>query len=273
MSFPHGKSFENAVTGHLKDKGFKVSKDDNWDRTCKIDFVVDRFPNYLKKVAIGVQLTLRGDESRKLSEFIAKNDPTNIGNITVADKALYLEYEEAVDFYQGGAELVANILYAFQFDEQFSSTKVWGVKVQANTNSIGYKFFDPRMIIVQNSVASQKSPSQSPPVSNIKDVATAVQSAMVNKPHTEGKKESELEGTLHTYDTDKGFGYIDAQDGFTYFMHLNDVTDYTLSSQLRAYMNRGKVQIQDHVLFTDGGKTRPNATYKQAKNIRLLLNG
>jgi hypothetical protein len=81
-----------------------------------------------------------------------------------------------------------------------------------------------------------------------------------------------LEGRLITYYPERGFGYISAQDGRTFYLRINNVKDAALSGDLNALMKfPGPATPRYHVLFEDGGKTRAAAAYPSAKNIRLML--
>ncbi len=82
----------------------------------------------------------------------------------------------------------------------------------------------------------------------------------------------EMEGTIHSYFTEGRYGFISAQDGGTYYMHFNDLRDQHLRDSLDALMRLpGKTSVDFPVLFVDGGKTKSDAAYKAAKNVRLLV--
>ncbi len=259
-----GLDLQTAIAGHLKNNSFRVQEEEEWDHNNKIDFVVTKFPRYPKLTSVGVQVTARCKDGAKISEFVAKNDP-NSGNVTVADKALYLEIEENVDINKGGADLVAQVLYAFQFDEQFADTRVWAATIQAKTDSISYRFFDPRKLNPFAAPANPVIATPGTPIDDLKSSAERLAKAL-------GNGKLELEGKLHTFLTEKGFGFISAQDGSTYFMHISEAKDPVLLGHLDALMKLpGKTSLQYQVLFEDGGKTRPDTEYKTARNARLLL--
>jgi hypothetical protein len=265
MARSNGLDLQVAIAGHLKNSGFRIQEEEEWDHNNKIDFVITKFPKYPKLVSVGVQITGRCNDGAKLSEFMAKNDPKS-GNVTVAERALYLEIEEGIDINKGGADLVASVLYAYQFDEQFADARVWAARIQSKTDAIRYKFYDPkRSVIAEQAVPGPVFKNSGMPVSDIKDSAERLARAL-------GKGKLELEGKLHTFLTEKGFGFISAQDGSTYYMHVNDVKDDALLGNLDGLMKLpGKTPLQYQVIFEDGGKTRADATYKTARNVRLLL--
>jgi hypothetical protein len=192
-----------------------------------------------------------------MKEFAAKNDP-NGGNITVADKALYLEIEENVNINRGGAELVAHVLYAFQFDERFAETKVSAVTIRALPDAICYRFFDP---------------SKKLPATIRRPISLNLQDSVDQMTKTFSTQPRELEGKLTSYFTDQGYGFIEAQDGSTYFLHVSEVLrNDPLAEKLEALMRLpGKTSLRYHVIFEDGGKTRQEMPYKTAKNVRLLI--
>ena len=84
-----GLDLQASITGYLQKFKFTIQEEEEWDHNNKIDFVITKFPNYPKSLSLGVQVTGRCGDSEKMKEFAVKNDP-NGGNITVADKALYL---------------------------------------------------------------------------------------------------------------------------------------------------------------------------------------
>ena len=259
----NGLDLQAAISGHLKDKRFKILEDEEWDHSNKIDFLIVKFPSDPKGVLVGVQVTARCNDGAKLAEFVARNDP-NGGNRTVANKALYLEIEESVDINKGGADLVANILYAFQFDEQFADTKVWAATIQANKGSISYRFFDPR-----KNNSGEKGANSSPVVPGAKIVDLKISADRLARALGSGKVD--LRGVLTSYRTEKGDGWIDPQVGRLFHMHINDVTDKRFSADLDALPKvSGTTPLSFQVLFEDGGKTRADASYNSAKNIRLL---
>lgn len=263
----NGRDLQVAISGHLKNIGFKIQEEEEWDHNNKIDFVIFKFPRYPKVTTIGVQVTSRCNDQGKKAEFLAKNSPEN-GNITVADKALYLEVDGNVDIGRGGADLVANILYAFQFDEKYAGSKVLGAKVDSKPDSITYRFFDPRDLGSALSTEPAKPPvvlTATPAPLDLKKSAQQLNTAFRT-----GK--IEIEGKWHTFFTEKGYGFITGIDGGEYFAHINSVEDAVLRSNLDALMKLpGKTSVNYQVLFEDAGKTKNDVSYRTAKNIRLLL--
>ena len=83
----------------------------------------------------------------------------------------------------------------------------------------------------------------------------------------------ELEGKLNSYYPEQGYGFIEAQDGSTYFMHASEVLrNDPLAEKLDALMKLpGKTSLRYLVIFEDGGKTRQETPYRTAKNVRLLI--
>lgn len=259
-----GLDLQVAISGHLKNCGFRVQEEEEWDHNNKLDFVVTKFPHYPKLMSVGVQITSRCKDAAKRGEFVAKND-SNGGNVTVASKALYLEIEGDVDINKGGADLVATVLYAFQFDAQFTNTKVWGATIQAEKDSIGYRFFDPCKATAEAVSYKPLPVAASVPITDIKGSVARLAKSM-----SSGNRE--IEGMLHTFFPEKGFGFISAQDGNNYFMHITDTKDHELVSNLDSLMKLpGKTSLQYQVVFENGGKTRSDTPYKVARNIRLLL--
>jgi cold shock CspA family protein len=259
-----GLDLQVAIAGHLKNADFKVQTEEEWDHNNKIDFVVTKFPRYPKSVSLGVQITARCGNAQKLNEFVAKNDPAN-GIMTIANKALYMEIEDDVDINKGGAELVAQILWAFQFDEQFAKSKIWAARLLASTDSIAYRFFDPRRIESLAPVAAPHGNQAWDPVADLSKSVSQLTRRFA------GSKLA-LEGTLHTFKPQEGYGFIDGQDGGTYFLHINEVKDPVLMADLNGLMKlQGKARVEYRVLFEDGGRTRPNAPYQTATNCRMLM--
>jgi hypothetical protein len=259
-----GLDLQVAISGHLKNCGFRVQEEEEWDHNNKLDFVVTKFPHYPKLMSVGVQITSRCKDLGKLGEFVAKND-SNGGNVTVASKALYLEIEGDVDINKGGADLVATVLYAFQFDAQFNNTKVWGATIRAEKDSIGYRFFDPCKNKAEAASYKPLPVAASVPITDIKGSVARLAKSM-----STGNRE--IEGKLHTFFPEKGFGFISAQDGNNYFMHITDTKDHELVSNLNSLMKLpGKTSLQYQVVFENGGKTRNDTPCKVARNIRLLL--
>jgi hypothetical protein len=268
MARSNGLDLQATVSGHLRNMDFKLDQHEEWDHNNKIDFVITKFPRYPKVMSIGVQITGRLQDDPKRTEFVAKNDPSG-GSITVASKALYLEIDESVDINRGGAELVANVLYAYQFDERFVDTRILAATIKTKNSSITYHFFDPR----PTAQAPESVPSVTPPPVQGTRLANLVASASQIK-HALAFGQVGLEGTLESYFTERGYGYIKGQDGSTYYMHINEVRDAILKGDLDALMKLPSItHLNHHVLFENAGKTKPDATYNSAKNVRLLLIG
>jgi hypothetical protein len=290
-SSPYGLDLQVNVAGHLKNQGFRLLEGDaDLDHNSKIDFVVIRFPGYAKMVNIGVQITSRMNDLSKRSEFVAKNSPMP-GRITATDKALYLEYDNRVEIHKGGADIVAQVLYAFQFDERFHDTKVGAAIVRAREDAISYTFFDPTAFesaaaapaakesavlpapvpaptVVK--VAAERSPANpaaSQPVADLSGATSRLNDALAGNP-------LEYEGKIVAIYPDRRYGFIHAQNGMTYHMTLNDITDTNLREKLEMYNREtGKVTLNKNaipVLFSDHGLTRSGVSYRSAKNIRLL---
>lgn len=258
-----GLDLELAITAHLKDIGFRIQKEEEWDHNNKIDFVVTKFPGYPKSVSLGVQVTAWCGNGSKLGEFVAKNAPGS-GNMVV-HKAIYLEIGEFVDMNKGGAGLVAQILGAFQFDEQFVNAKVWGATILAKPDSIAYRFFDPRKTVPTELPPNPIIAGKTVPVSDLKGSADLLQQKL-------GDGKRELEGTLHSYYAERRCGFIDAQDGNTYYLNVSNVQDAALVGDLNAMMKSpGRTPLQYHVLFENGGKKRDDKMYPEARNVRLML--
>lgn len=258
-----GIDLQIAIAGHLKNSSFRLQEEEEWDHNNKIDFVVTKFPRYPKSVSLGVQVTGWCGNASKLNEFVAKNDRTS-GNVTVADKAIYLEIGENVDINKGGADLVAQILYAFQFDEQFEETKVWAATIRARTDSIAYRFFDPRRAFEVEDRMIPITAVKNDPVSDIKGSVALLEKRL--------NGDRDLEGVINSFYTEGGFGFISGQDGSTYHLHISNIKDPRLSNDLNGLMRLpGKTRLQYYVVFEDGGKTRPDATYRTARNVKLML--
>jgi len=250
-----GLDLQTTIAGHLQKMKFRIQEEDEWDHNNKIDFVVTKFPNYPKSVSLGIQITARCNDKQKLAEFVTKNEPSG-GCITVADKALYLEIESNVDINRGGADLVASVLYSYQFDEQYADTKVFAAQILAKTDSLAYRFYDPH-----KNLATQTNT----PIADLQSARNQLSKAL-------GNGKIDLEGKFHSYFPEKGYGFILAQDGSTYFLHLAEVSDPALTRYLDSMKKLpGKAPLNYQVLFEDGGKTRNDTAYRTARNVRMLM--
>jgi hypothetical protein len=265
MALYGGLSLQTVIAGHLKNSNFRIQEEQDWDHEHKIDFVVTRFPSYPKATSIGVQVTSRRGDIGKLSEFVAKNDPAS-GRVTVANKALYLEIDEGVNPETGGAELVKNVLGAYQFDERFAQTPICAATIQAANSGFSYQFFDPRGKPVQLPAV--------PLIDSPVRLKTPVRDLQAEVKRVEGAWRGGgigIEGLLHTYKAEGGYGFIDGQDGSTYFVHATSIVDSVLLADLKALLKyAGTARVDYRVLFDDGGKA-PQRDYRAARNVRLLM--
>ena len=276
---PTGLSHQIALSGFLKHMGFRLLEDDDLDFSAKLDFVVAKVPQFPKMISLGVQLTTRLNDISKRSEFYAHNNPEGNGGISVVDRALYVEYDTCVDMAKGGANLVASAIYAFLFDEALSDKKVWALSIRSSKDSICYSFFDPCALeaqatgtngaVVAGPVAVPQIPAHVPtpirkPVVNLADSAGLMAKAMRGEA-------IEIEGRLHTFMTNNGYGFLSGQDGQSYYVHRNDCA-FELRTELdKLHRVSGKTTISYQVLFLNGGHTREGSPCPTAKNVRLLL--
>jgi hypothetical protein len=258
-----GLDLQVAIAGHLKSNGFKLQEEEEWDHVNKIDFVITKFPHYPKSISLGVQITGWCGNTEKIREFVSKN-VSGKGNLRVAPKSIYLEIEDDVDINRGGADLAAHVLYAFQFDERFAETEIGGATIQAKKDAIAFRFFDPINYIGAESLPAAINAVVPTPVPNLKASVDLLKKKLVTGTW-------ELEGTLSSFYSERRFGFIRAQDGKTYHLHISNIADSTLSLDLSTLpKSLGATRVGYHVLFEDGGKTHPDANYNTAKNVRLL---
>ncbi|HZC22398.1 MAG TPA: hypothetical protein VE866_03600, partial [Candidatus Binatia bacterium] len=230
LNVPTGLSHQIALSGFLKHMGYRLMEDDDLDHDAKCDFVVAKLPSFPKMVSLGVQLTTRPNDIAKRTEFFARNSPSENGGISVVDRALYIEYDTRVDMAKGGANLVSSAIYAFLFDEQYADKRVWGVAIRSSKDSICYSFFDPCVveeratgtngIAVAGPVAVPHIPASTPtpirtPVRNLSGSVGQLQKSLRGET-------LEIEGRMHTFMTNNGYGFIAGQDGSTYYVHRND---------------------------------------------------
>lgn len=263
----NGIDLQVAICGYLKDMGFRVMTEEEWDHAYKLDFLISRFPKYPKTVSVGVQITSRLNDEGKRAEFVVKNTPGD-GRITVADRALYLEWDERVQLNKGGAELVSHALSAFHFDSRFADTKVWAVRIFARDDAFGYIFYDP--------LQPPKTAEFSPLITNVpkRPAVANLNGAASNLKRVLGGKVGELEGRLHSLflGSASSYGFISAQDGQTYHFKVSDITDSELRESISVFQgSAGKTSVNFEVIFDDHGKTRTDVLYRSAKNVRLLF--
>lgn len=261
-----GIDLQVAISGYLKNMDFRLMSEEEWDHAHKLDFLISRFPKYPKVVSIGCQITSRLNDGGKRAEFVARNTPGD-GRVTVADKAIYLEWDERVQLNKGGAELVAQILSAFHFDESFADKKVWAARIYARDDAYGYIFYDP--------LQPPKTSEFIPLVTNVpkRPAMPNLNGAAINLKRALGGQVAELEGKLHSiFVANTGYGFISAQDGQTYHFKLTDISDQGLLDSIRVFEGTaGKIAVNFQVIFEDHGKTRADVVYRSAKNIRLLF--
>ena len=78
-----------------------------------------------------------------------------------------------------------------------------------------------------------------------------------------------IDGILVAFLPSKGFGFIETDSQGTFFVYVNSIVDAALRAQLESLAaTSGQASVAIGVSFQDAGKTRPDAKYPEAKNVR-----
>lgn len=268
--FARGLDAEDRIRTKLGAYGCVLQHNEKLNHRHKLDFVLTQFPDTQKFFSIGVQVTSKVDAPDKLQEFLDNNSDDK----RVSERAVYVELGVGLDLEDGGALAVFNVLTSLAFDKAYTEKKVIGVRI---SKDLTYEFFDIRAKIGDQlkliAAANQPKPVTvvpAPTPGNGKAVITPQTVALLNST-LRGEKlpVNEMSGYIHAYSRGRGMGFITGQDGQTYFMHRNNVTDDALNERLNAVAYADKPMPCDiPIRFTNLGRVS-DGKYDAAGNLRL----
>lgn len=248
--FKRGLNDEERLRTKLESYGCTVQKDVTYDHRFKLDFVVINFPENPRFYSLGVQVTGKPDEVEKMEEFLAVQQANH-----VTSKAMYLELEPNVNLEEGGAFSALAAMLAFQFDRQYSQVRLIAVRILSDLNFVFYDLEERIRQLRQR----------------LREEAAAKPSAIPTSPAAPAAKSAqEVDGMVTNYLRDKGFGFIEADEQGKFYFHIKSVIDERLREYLQAVPAGGIPAAPNcPICFTSVGRTRPDALYPEARNVRL----
>ena len=128
----NGNLVESLIMAKLEQK-CDVTSDPVYDHVYKIDFLIQKFKNIDRIVALGVQVTTRMHDTYKMKVFLAERQKK-----TLVDRSIYIEVHPEVNVAAWGSELICNALIAFAFQKGIDQD-ILGVRINPD---ISYEFFD-----------------------------------------------------------------------------------------------------------------------------------
>jgi len=267
MNFKRGFDFEDRICTKLEGIGCRLQRDQKLDHKYKLDFKVISFPDNPGTYSLGVQVTTRRDDFEKQHDFDALHQVSS-----VAQKALYLELSETLDLEDGGALAVLTVISSFQFDRRFIDKKVQGAVIFPDYS---FEFFSlaERTRTLRENARQQLLDQQQRPVP-----ASPLQIDQLRAKYVNGTApaaivlngQGDVSAILTAYKRSEGYGFASSENGESYFVHINAVTDDRLRDELsRVPYSEIPYPVEIPLWFGDGGQTRPGAKYKAARNVRL----
>jgi cold shock CspA family protein len=274
-----GSLFERALVGDLVQQGFQIPRRDAaLDHDAKLDFVIHRFPGSIMHHQIGVQVTIgEPNNVRKMQEFLAVHSGPYQKGI---QRSIYMQIDEDLDLVGGGGHVIGAAITQFQFSRELVSERVIGLEVEED---LSYRLFSIKDRIASEAAKHNGSPmtaqSQSaaapatPAIPAKAQVGKAVPTTAAASPSQTSPQLTQpgvLEGQL-TYwiPEEAGYGYVQGQDGETYYLHFNSIADDRLRSLLLGVQMRARYPLEQSLEFQAGSKNRQTDKYRPAKNVRL----
>ncbi|HEX4156478.1 MAG TPA: hypothetical protein VHY48_12780 [Acidobacteriaceae bacterium] len=268
MAFQNGFTLENHTIAALeRHHNFRLDANPNWDHKYKVDFIVYSIPGFRPRPT-GVQITQRPEAIEKMSQFLQAQMASN----AIVDRALYIEVAPSVPLDEGGTELVALALRQYQADRAILNSRVLGVRIH---DDMSYEFFDIAEAIKAKAktanVAEVKAPPQPKaigkgllpePQFDTQELAKAL---MGDK-----KAGTGVQGVLTSYRPARGFGMAVSHNGEPFFVHIYNVVDPELKERLQRYSGEAPVNVELPISFIDGGRTKSDARYNEAKQIAAM---
>jgi hypothetical protein len=277
-----GFEIEDRICTKLETYGFRLERNPVLDHKNKLDFVILKYPDHPGYgFSCGVQVTTRLDDVAKQREFIEaqKNQ-----SLAVTQKTLYMELSEDVDIEFGGTIAVVSALLEFRLNRAYANERLAAVRIFGDSS---YQFYDLRERVRQLHARMEQAANAEPkrpeqpmearrtdsgkldvaPLNKVKEsVRPDVPAAHAPDPAQQG---GEHRGLLEVYYRQGGHGFIQTGDE-TYFFHINFVADPDLRQRLNDLpLVSAQTPVNAAVLFRDAGKTKPQARYKEARDVRL----
>lgn len=272
-----GSLFEKALVGDLVQQGFQIPRRDAaLDHDAKLDFVIHRFPGSIMHHQIGVQVTIgEPNNVKKMQEFLAVHSGPYQKGI---QRSVYVQVDEDLDLVGGGGHVIGAAITQFQFSRDLVSERVIGLEVEED---LSYRLFSIKERIAsevaKHNDSSVTPQSQSATTPTVLGMQAKPQVSRHSSPTTASAQASShltlpgvVEGQL-TYwiPEEAGYGYIQGQDGETYYLHFNSIADDRLRSLLLGVRMRARYPLEQPLEFQSGSKNRPTDKYRPAKNARL----
>jgi hypothetical protein len=227
---------EDLIVAKIEKK-CDIKTNPTYDHQYKLDFIVDRFKSIDKLIPIGVQVTIRLNNTTKQKIFLTERKKK-----TLVDKSIYIEVHPDVDITNWGSELIYNALVSFVFQKKLVKEDIVGLRINPDTT---YEFFN----IEENIKSARKSTQKST-----------------------GKI---LKGKIVRYFPDKGYGFIETKDTSRWFFHISKVSDNRLTDSFlpNAQINQDDNTLIKpiYVEFEDNGHTRGQDDSPEAINIKLSI--
>ena len=232
---------EDMIKVKIKRKAL-IEESAELDHVHKLDFVLNKFNEIEKFVAIGVQITTKMSDLNKMKEFINARKSSR-----VVDRALYIEIDPDLGKKPSGAELAYNALVCFAFQKGASLRDISGVRI---SNDLTYEFFN-----IEDKI------------NNVLEKMNQINS--VAKPENTSES-NQMMANLLRYVPEKGIGYL-VYGIKRWFFHISDVEDTTLSDLIKSARIGDKNLVEDEIsiVFEDAGIKKSGVKYPQAIKLKL----
>jgi len=189
-----GNAAETWVCSILRDAGFVIEQDPNLDQVAKLDFVIQRHKSALKYTPMGVQVTLRRNDAKKIAGFVETQE-----RLKPIPRSAYVEL--AADPSDALAPIVLGGIWNILFNVGLQSRELLGLTIEER----GFRVFDPIQAAAQERGESPNGFDRSEPVRPTSDVR--------------------MEGTVKYYRGERGFGFLATEGSPDLYFHVSYCKD------------------------------------------------
>lgn len=225
-----GLETEQRLYAGLKDLGCTIVRNGNLDHQFKLDFVVVQLPGHPSFLSLGVQLTTRTGDLKKMEEFLKLHQ-----GIRITDQVAYLELDPHVDLNYGGVLTTLAVLLDVKFGRSYQRHRILGARIYPDCT---YSIY-----LLEHSIAQLRK--------------VKIDQTDSDRPRVNGRSMvQEIKGRLETYHRGKRNGQIRTATDERFSFRLSEVTDQTLAAQLNSLpIINGNSRLNVPVVFINGGLT------------------
>lgn len=185
-----GNAAETWVCSVLRDAGFVLEQDPSLDKVAKLDFVIQRHKSALKYTPMGVQVSLRRNDAKKIACFVETQE-----RLKSLPRSAYVEL--AADPSDALAPIVLGGIWNVLFNIGLQSRELLGLTIEEK----GFRVFDPIQAAAHERGVSSNGFDRSEPLRPTSD--------------------TRLEGTVKYYRGERGFGFLATEGSPDLYFHVS----------------------------------------------------